>query len=57
MTLPKRNGMVFGVDRPEVAAVLIVIMLTAYAVFQAVYANYVSTADLRDFVVLFDVVY
>ena len=37
----KRDGITddLGEDRPEVAAVLIVIMLTAYAVYQAAYAN------------------
>lgn len=37
----KRDGIDddLGVDRPEIAAVLIVIMLTAYAVFQAIYAK------------------
>lgn len=37
----KRDGITddLGKDRPEVAAVLIVIMLTAYAVYQAVYAH------------------
>ena len=37
----KRDGITddLGEDRPEVAAVLILIMLTAYAVYQAAYAN------------------